>query len=55
MYQLQILRNDNWENCYYPPTKWSRVAMRRLSYYETEFPYETYRIAFIMEPETIYA
>ena len=55
MYQLQILTNDTWENCNYPPTQWSQVARRRLSYYETEFPNETYRLAFIMKPETIYA
>ena len=51
MYYLQTLQDGRWINTTYPGTRWSRVAKRRLCYYETTFTNQTYRVAFVMQPE----
>jgi len=43
MYQLQILREGEWNNTAYMPTVWE-TAQRRITYYRTAFPYETYSL-----------
>ncbi len=43
MYQLQVLRNGEWNNTSYMPTIWE-TAQRRLMYYTVAFPSESYKL-----------